>query len=117
MSSLQELVAKREALDAEIARLRQAHREEGIARIKALMLEYGLTPADFGNPYRMKLVHGEPTRTRPPAAGPRHNPPVQKVPAKYRDPQTGDTWSGRGLMPRWLRAKVATGQTKEDFAV
>lgn len=40
----------------------------------------------------------------------------QPVPAKFRGPQ-GETWSGRGLMPRWLSALVAQGQPKEDFAI
>lgn len=38
------------------------------------------------------------------------------VAAKYRGPN-GETWSGRGLMPRWLAALVAQGQAKESFAV
>ncbi len=38
------------------------------------------------------------------------------VAAKYRGPN-GETWSGRGLMPRWLSALVAQGKTREDFAV
>lgn len=39
-----------------------------------------------------------------------------KVAAKYRGPN-GETWSGRGLMPRWLAALVKQGRKKEDFAV
>lgn len=38
------------------------------------------------------------------------------VAAKYRGPN-GETWSGRGLMPRWLSALVSTGQTREDFLI
>lgn len=38
------------------------------------------------------------------------------VAAKYRGPQ-GETWSGRGLMPRWLAALVAQGRSKDEFAV
>lgn len=38
------------------------------------------------------------------------------VAAKYRGPNS-ETWSGRGLMPRWLAALVAQGQTKEEFAI
>jgi DNA-binding protein H-NS len=38
------------------------------------------------------------------------------VAAKFIGPN-GETWSGRGLMPRWLSALVAQGQSKEDFAV
>lgn len=38
------------------------------------------------------------------------------VAPKFRGPN-GETWSGRGLMPRWLSAQVASGKTKEQFAV
>ncbi len=38
------------------------------------------------------------------------------VAPKFRGPN-GETWSGRGLMPRWLSALVASGKTKEQFAV
>lgn len=38
------------------------------------------------------------------------------APVKFRGPQ-GETWTGRGLMPRWLSALVADGQSKEAFAV
>ena len=41
------------------------------------------------------------------------------VAAKYRGPN-GETWSGRGLMQRWLVALVALvaqGKTKEEFAI
>ena len=39
-----------------------------------------------------------------------------KVAAKYRGAE-GQSWSGRGLMPRWLKALVAEGRTKEEFLV
>ena len=41
-----------------------------------------------------------------------------KVPvaAKYRGPN-GESWSGRGLMPRWLSALVSQGQTRDDFLI
>ncbi|HQZ06103.1 MAG TPA: H-NS histone family protein [Burkholderiaceae bacterium] len=38
------------------------------------------------------------------------------VPAKYRGPN-GETWSGRGLTPRWLAALVEQGQAKESFLI
>lgn len=38
------------------------------------------------------------------------------VAPKYRV-TNGETWSGRGLMPRWLATLVAEGRTKEEFAV
>ena len=30
-----------------------------------------------------------------------------KVAAKYRNSSTGESWSGRGLQPRWLKAALA----------
>jgi hypothetical protein len=39
------------------------------------------------------------------------------VKPKYRDPDTGITWSGRGQMPVWMRAKVDEGASKEDFLI
>jgi DNA-binding protein H-NS len=38
------------------------------------------------------------------------------VAAKYRGPN-GETWSGRGLTPRWLATLIAQGQSKDDFAI
>jgi DNA-binding protein H-NS len=39
------------------------------------------------------------------------------VAAKYRNTSTGDTWSGRGLQPKWLKAAIASGKKISDFAV
>ncbi len=39
------------------------------------------------------------------------------VAPKYRDSATGDTWTGRGKMPKWLAAKVAAGTSKESFKI
>jgi DNA-binding protein H-NS len=39
------------------------------------------------------------------------------VAAKYRNPETGATWSGRGRAPRWLAAAEAKGKKREDFAI
>jgi DNA-binding protein H-NS len=38
------------------------------------------------------------------------------VAAKYQGPN-GETWSGRGLTPRWLTSLIAQGRTKEEFAI
>jgi DNA-binding protein H-NS len=38
------------------------------------------------------------------------------LPVKYRSP-TGDTWSGRGHTPTWLRTLEAAGHTREEFRV
>jgi len=41
----------------------------------------------------------------------------QPVAAKYRDPETGETWSGRGRMATWLSEKIRAGAKLEEFLV
>jgi DNA-binding protein H-NS len=38
------------------------------------------------------------------------------VPPKYRGPK-GETWAGRGVVPRWLVALMKQGRKKEEFAI
>jgi DNA-binding protein H-NS len=40
-----------------------------------------------------------------------------RVLPKYRNPQTSETWSGRGKRPRWLVAAIKTGRKIEDFEI
>jgi DNA-binding protein H-NS len=37
------------------------------------------------------------------------------VKAKYRDPKTGGTWSGRGRMATWLAQKVKAGEKADKY--
>ncbi len=101
MASLQELLAKKEALDREIELTQRQEHSSAIAKVRALMSEYGLTVADLSakNPVKSK-----------PEAG-------RKVAAKYRNTSTGESWSGRGLQPKWLKAAIAAGRRLEDFSV
>jgi DNA-binding protein H-NS len=43
--------------------------------------------------------------------------PRGAVAAKYRDPETGATWAGRGLKPRWLTAAIKSGKSLEAFSI
>lgn len=38
------------------------------------------------------------------------------VAAKYKGPN-GETWSVRGLTPKWLATPIASGQPKESFLI
>jgi DNA-binding protein H-NS len=40
----------------------------------------------------------------------------RKAAAKYRGPK-GETWSGRGLRPRWLMELIKRGRKIEEFAI
>ena len=44
-------------------------------------------------------------------------PPSSEVKPKYRDPNTGETWSGRGRMAGWLKRKLDAGENPDDYLV
>ena len=99
---LTELMALRADLDAQIAKAQREERANAIAQITNLMSQYGLTMADVQAPKGKAKTSGS---------------VASKVAVKYRDQATGDTWTGRGLQPKWLRAAVAAGKTPTDFLV
>ena len=93
MSTLQDLLAQREALDRHIEETRRNARKDAVAKVMTLVNEFGLTASDiFGGAPR---AAGRPAS---PQAG-------RKVAPKYRDPATGKTWTGRGRAPTWLDGK------------
>ena len=101
MSNIAELLAQKAAIEKQIAEAQRGERSEAIAKVRALLAQYGLTLADIGSK----------------AAGPGRPAGPKKVAAKYRNKATNETWSGRGLQPRWLRAALAAGRSLSDFAV
>lgn len=44
-------------------------------------------------------------------------PTAPRSPVKYRNQATGETWSGKGLQPKWLKVALAAGSTLNDFEV
>lgn len=104
MATLQELMAQREALERQIEQTKKHERGEAIEKVRALMAEYGLTVADLGS--RSTAAKTKKSKSR-----------GNKVAAKYRNTSTGESWSGRGLQPRWLKAALASGRKLSDFAV
>jgi DNA-binding protein H-NS len=101
MASLSELLAQKAAIEKQIADTQREERGAAIAKVKSLMAEYGLSLADLG------------TRAMPAPA----RTESKKVAAKYRNAATGDTWSGRGLKPNWLKAALASGRSLAEFTL
>ena len=42
---------------------------------------------------------------------------TRKVAPKYRDPDSGATWTGRGRKPKWVAEIVEGGGNIEDYAI
>jgi DNA-binding protein H-NS len=101
MASLQELLAQKASLEKQIADTQREERAGAIAKVKELMAAHGLTAADLST---RAVAAPKPEGTR-------------KVAAKFRNSDTGETWSGRGLQPKWLKAAVAGGKQLSDFAL
>jgi DNA-binding protein H-NS len=89
------LLAQREALEKQIEELKNAERGDAIEWIRQQMALYDVKPEDL-----------DPRGSRSPKK--RTGP----VAAKYRDPASGATWSGRGKPPRWI-----ADQDREKFAI
>ena len=95
MSTYKELLAQRAELEKKIELERAAARAKALATVRELCAEHGITADDLA-PSASK---GKPRSTG-------------TVPPKYRDPATGQTWTGRGKEPTWIR-----GQDRNAFLI
>lgn len=95
MASYKELLQQRSLLEQEIQEARQRELADAVSQVRALVTEYELTADDVF----------------PPARVTRGGQGV-KVAPKYRNPLTGDTWTGRGKAPKWIQ-----GQERSQFAI
>lgn len=95
VSQLKELQAQRDALDAQIATIKKEARGAELEKIRTSISEFGFTPDE---------LFGKQRKTGPGAGG--------TVAAKYRDPATGQTWTGRGKAPKWIE-----GKNREDYLI
>lgn len=97
MSDVKALQEQLKALQSQLADAQAAERSQVIDQVRALVSQHNLVAED---------IFGKKGRTAKTGA---------KVAIKYRD---GDqTWSGRGIKPRWLQAHIDSGRKLEDFLV
>jgi len=59
----------------------------------------------------------EPVVWREEASESAHREKAYEVKAKYRDPKTKETWSGRGRMASWLKSKQDAGEKIDTYLV
>ena len=79
-----------------------------------MMQELGLEISDLtGSPAKA----GRARRAKAATAKAPGRKAASKVPPKYRDTETGTTWTGRGRTPLWLAAHIKAGGAKEDFLI
>lgn len=105
MATLQAITTKIKRLQeqAEAIRIKQA--SATLKRIAELMRNSGVTVADIEAHVGGKQRKGRPAKKG--AAG------RATAVAKYQDPKTGATWSGRGRAPSW----IAQAKNRDKFLV
>jgi DNA-binding protein H-NS len=105
------------ALEQEAEAVRAKEVAGVIERVKAAIEFYALTPDDlFGvagpvapsKSARSQKAIGK-TASKPKAKTP--------TPAKYRNQETGKTWTGHGKRPAWFVNAIANGATAESLAI
>lgn len=87
--SIEELEAKAHEMLRRANELRHAKRAQFIAETRIKMKELGVTAEDL-------------QEMRKPSRIPKNAP-------RYRDPETGSVWSGRGRAPNWYKAAERAG--------
>lgn len=89
--SLKDLLQQREALEKAIVEARQNEISAAVSKVREIVAEYGLTAQDIFPGRSGKSASAKTSGS--------------KVAAKYRDPATGQTWTGRGKAPKWIEGK------------
>jgi DNA-binding protein H-NS len=117
MTSLMDIQSQIEKLQKQATDIRHKEFDKTVEEILAKMTAFGITVKDL-QPRSGKGRGKAKTKTvaAKSGAGRQKKQGVSTVAAKYRGPN-GETWSGRGLTPRWLAALISQGKTKEEFAV
>lgn len=120
MTNLVDIQSQIEKLQKQASEIKAREFDQTVQDILTKMQAFGITLKDL----QSSKGRGSKAKTKAAKAGgvvKRAGSGAKKksasvVAAKYRGPN-GETWSGRGLTPRWLAALVAQGRTKEDFAI
>lgn len=118
MSNLIDIQTQIEKLQKQAADIKAKDFAKTVQEIVGKMQAFGITLKDLqvalgkkrGRKGAAKKTSGKAVTKKTPRKT------SKPVAAKYKGPK-GETWSGRGLMPKWLSALVKQGRKKEEFAV
>jgi DNA-binding protein H-NS len=118
MTNLIDIQGQIEKLQKQAADIKSKEFVATVRDIQAKMQAFGITMKDLQTRKSAKgaAKAGRPAKVKAAKAPKAARKAGQPVAAKFRGPN-GETWSGRGLTPKWLASLVAQGQAKESFAV
>jgi DNA-binding protein H-NS len=119
MSNLIDIQGQIEKLQKQASDIRSREFDKTVQEILVTMQAFGISIKDLqsaGSKAAKSRAASSTKRGRTKTAKTARSGAGSTVAAKFRGPN-GETWSGRGLMPRWMAALVAEGRQKEDFAI
>jgi DNA-binding protein H-NS len=117
-----ELVKQSEALRQQAESMKAKEKPQVVASIKEAIAHYGLTAADLGLGDTAKAAKQATKKagktTAPKKAAVKTDAkkagPKKRTSKQYRD-AAGNTWSGFGPRPQWLKDALAGGATEESL--
>ncbi|MFM0047343.1 H-NS histone family protein [Paraburkholderia sediminicola] len=92
MARYKELLEQKKELEKRIEEARQVEAAAALEDVRKIVTAFGFSPEEI--------------------FGKRRKGAGQATAAKYRNPETGDTWSGRGRPPQWMK-----GNDPERFRI
>ncbi|MBI2745595.1 MAG: H-NS histone family protein [Burkholderiales bacterium] len=120
MGNLIDIQLQIEKLQKQAADIRTREFDKTIKNILTQMQAFGITLNDLqqalGGARSQRGKGAAKSVGKKTTAKKRSGPSKKTVAAKYRGPK-GETWSGRGSMPRWMAALIAKGRKREEFAI
>jgi DNA-binding protein H-NS len=118
LSNLIDIQSQIQKLQKQAADIKSREFDKTVEEIRAKMAAFGITAKDLQTVKRgARGVKGKKgVAGRKPAGKGASKATGSTVAAKYHGPN-GETWTGRGLTPRWLKSLLEQGRTKEDFAI
>lgn len=120
MNTLHELRTQAEKIHKQIGDLTARDRSKVLAEMVANMDAYGISFRDLQIAAKKPSKASKPSKsagagTNPGKSASKNKGKLELKP-KYRGPD-GELWSGRGVMPKWIRTLIAGGRSREDFLI
>jgi DNA-binding protein H-NS len=103
MPTLEQIQAKLKKLQAQAEAMIAKRAQTVLDDIRKLMEKHGLTTADIDAHSSTKKPRGRPAGKTSKLGAKVKAAAKPKLPAKYRNPKTGETWSGWARPPLWIK--------------
>jgi len=124
LESIHKQIERLQAQAKKMEGLQTAKKIKSTAQVVALMHKLGVSIEDLAAEAQKPAAPPPARRGRRPAepakAEPKPKPEAKvrkPVAPKYRDPNSEETWTGRGKAPRWLTLLINAGHQKEEFLI